>query len=57
MKLRKILRKSQRSFQHDVKKIEAQTKLGFLIKKRVLFYIRMSEEVKACLYILKSSSV
>ena len=31
--LRKILRESQPNFQYYVKKIEAQTKHGFLIKK------------------------
>ena len=32
-KLRKILRKLQPNFQHYVKKVEAQTKNGFLITK------------------------
>ena len=32
-KLRKILRKSQPDFQHYVKKIEAQAKNGFHIKR------------------------
>ena len=37
IKVKKKLRKSQPNFQHYVKKIEARTKNGFLIKqKRVL---------------------
>ena len=32
-KFRKILRKSHPNFQHYIKKIEAQAKNGFLIKK------------------------
>lgn len=40
--MRKMLRKSDPNFQHYVQTIEAQAKIGFLIKKRVLMLKTLS---------------
>ena len=51
--LRKILRKSQPDFWHYIKKIEAQAKNGFLIKKNMY----LEEEVRCDIEILSINRV